>query len=62
MYSASQLDVIIKQIANESSCPCSTYFCENKKAGGYKVAVAVTKQMFDEEITVDDDDDAYDPK
>lgn len=57
---ASQLDVIIKKIANESICPCSSYFCEHENAGGYKVAVAVAKRMSEDDIVVDDDD-GYDP-
>lgn len=56
---ASQLDVLIARIVDETSCPCSAFSCERHREG-YKIGIALTDKMRLDNFVDSDDDDYFD--
>lgn len=53
---ASQLDGLIAEIVNETTCPCSAYSCEHHREG-YKIGIALIKKMSHQSDARSQDDD-----
>ena len=44
IFSANQLDALLEDIRNTTSCPCSKYMCDRDNRG-YQIGIALVEKM-----------------